>query len=60
MLKDLRNEKSNMVQNEIKEEIEEVDNKSADDSMKILFYRHRNRYVEAAIIFLGMLQQEQS
>ena len=32
MLKDLRNEKTNMVQNEVKEEVEEVDNKSTDDS----------------------------
>ncbi len=31
MLKDLRNEQTNMVQNEAKEEIEEVDNKSEDD-----------------------------
>ena len=32
MLKDLRNEKTNMVQNEVKEEVEEVDNKSTDDT----------------------------
>ncbi len=34
MLKDLRNEKTNMVQNEVKEEVEEVDNKSTDDTDK--------------------------
>ena len=32
MLKDLRNEKTNTVQNEVKEEVEEVDNKSTDDT----------------------------
>jgi hypothetical protein len=32
MLKDLRNEKTNMAQNEVKEEVEEVDNKSTDDT----------------------------
>ncbi len=31
MLKDLRNEQSNMVQNEAKEEVAEVDNKSSDE-----------------------------
>ena len=32
MLKDLRNEQTNIVQNEVKEEVEEVDNKSSDDT----------------------------
>ena len=32
MLKDLRNEQTNMVQNEVKEDIEEIDNKSTDDT----------------------------
>jgi len=32
MLKDLRNEQTNMVQNEVKEDIEEIDNKSKDDT----------------------------
>ncbi len=32
MLKDLRNEKTNTVQNEAKKEVEEVDNKSTDDT----------------------------
>ena len=32
MLKDLRNEQTNMIQNEVKEEVEEIDNISSDDS----------------------------
>ena len=31
MLKDLRNEQTNMVQNEVKKDVEEIDNKSTDD-----------------------------
>ena len=40
MLKDLRNEKVNIVQNEVKEEVEEVDNKSTDDTVTILCYQY--------------------
>ena len=32
MLKDLRNEQTNMIENEVKKEVEEIDNKSTDES----------------------------
>ena len=51
MLKDLRNEQTNMAQNEVKDEVEEIDNKSKDDT---------NDNIMLSISEIDMLRQQLS